>query len=230
MLPIVPLGRKGSEGIPILTIFICVACLVVFPFSRGESELHALAYHAQTADIGRMFTAVFAHVSVWHLLGNLFFFYSFARSIEARTSVIGYLLAFVVFVLVTNLAFSITAPASAETVGLSGVVWGFMGVFLFRYPRDKIECFVLFRMVPVPAFVLILMFLAFDIAAYSRMSDGRIDDGSVNYVAHFSGFLAGATFKLLFWKLFTTEEPEKKARAPFVLRPQGQGYARRRYR
>jgi membrane associated rhomboid family serine protease len=226
MLLFVPLGRKGSEGIPILTIFICVACAVVFPFARGEHELQALAYQSQTADIGNMFTSVFAHVNIWHLLGNLFFFYCFARSIEAQISLVGYLLAFVVFVLVTSLAFSISATGHAETVGLSGVVWGFMGIFLFRYPRDEIECFVpLFRRVAVPAFVLILAFLVFDIIAYAR-----IEDGNVNYMAHFSGFVAGAMFKLLFWKLFTTEEPEKKARVPFVLRPQTPGYARRRYR
>ena len=223
MLLIVPLGRKGSEGIPILTIFICVACAILFPFTRGEHELHALAYPAQTADISRMFTAAFAHISIWHLLGNLFFFYCFARSIEAQISALGYLLAFVVFVLVTSVAFSVSANGPADTVGLSGVVWGFMGMFLFRWPRDRIETFVLFRMVPVPAFVLILMFLVFDIVAYNR-----IEDSNVNYMAHFSGFVVGALFKLFFWKLFTTEEPAKPA--PFVLRPQSPSYARRRYR
>ncbi len=226
MLLIVPLGRKGSDGIPILTIFVCVACLIVFIFARGEHDLHALAYQSKTADIGSMFTSVFAHAGILHLLGNLFFFYCFARTIESQISVVGYLLAFVVFVLVTNLAFSISTAEPTDTVGLSGVVWGFMGMFLFRYPRDKIQCFVwwiwLFRMVAVPSFVLILMFLMFDVIAYNRL-----EDSNVNYVAHFSGFVAGATFKLLFWKLFTTEQPEPKL--PFELHPE-QRYARRRYR
>ncbi len=229
MLLIVPLGRKGSEGIPLLTIFICVACLVVFPFAHGGHELHALAYQSKTSDIGSMFTSVFAHLGIWHLLGNLFFFYCFARTIESKISVVGYLLAFVVFVLVTNLAFSISATAPIYTVGLSGVVWGFMGMFLLRYPRDQIECFVwrirLFRTVAVPAFILILAFLAIDVIAYHR-----IQDSNVNYVAHFSGFVSGALFKLLFWKLFTTEGSETKTRPAFVLRPDQQRYARRRYR
>jgi membrane associated rhomboid family serine protease len=229
MLMILPLGRKGSEGIPLLTIFICLACLIVFVFARTEPDIGALAYQSKTADIGRMFTSVFAHLGILHLVGNLFFFYCFARTIESQISFVGYLLAFVVFVLVTNLAFSISTAEPTQTVGLSGVVWGFMGMFLFRYPRDKIECFVwcvwIIRKVAVPTFVLVLAFLMFDIIAYSR-----IEDSNVNYAAHFSGFVSGAVFKLLFWKLFTTEEPRKKVPAPFELRAQGDSYARRRYR
>jgi membrane associated rhomboid family serine protease len=226
MLPLVPLGRKGSDGIPILTIFICVACVVVFPFTRGEQELHALAYQAGTADIGRMLTSAFAHLGILHLAGNLFFFYCFARSIESQISMVGYLLAFVVFVLVTSLAFSVTAGGSGatHTVGLSGVVWGFMGIFLFRYPRDRIECFVpLVRRFAVPAFVLILAFLMFDVIAYNR-----VENSKVNYTAHFSGFISGAVFKLLFWKSFATERPDKKSAAPFELRAASSRYTRRR--
>lgn len=229
MLLIVPLGRKGSEGIPLLTIFICVACALVYVFAHGEHDLQALAYRSHTADIGSMFTSVFAHAGILHLLGNLFFFYSFARTIESKVMVVGYLLAFVVFVLVTSITFSISTTEPTDSVGLSGVVWGFMGMFLFRYPRDRIECFVwrirVLRTIEVPSYLLILAFLVFDIIAYNR-----IETGNVNYVAHFSGFVAGALFKLAFWKVFTTEEPEKKHKPPFTLRPQSPGYARRRYR
>ncbi len=53
------------------------------------------------------------------------------------------------------------------TLGLSGVVWGFMGMFLFRYPREYIECWVLFLgKVNVPAALFILGFLAFDVDRY----------------------------------------------------------------
>ena len=111
-----------------------------------------------------------------------------------------------VFVLVTNLAFAATAPLPIPTLGLSGVVWGFMGIFLLRYPRENIECWVLFLgKVNVPAALFILCFLAFDIIAF-RYSQVL----GVNYAAHFSGFIAGALFKLLFWETFSDALPSKE--------------------
>jgi membrane associated rhomboid family serine protease len=208
---IFPLGKRGTGGVPIATIFVCVACILVQIFASSMQDRIALAFHPDQLDPLKMFTSVLTHGDVFHLVGNLFFFYCFARTVETQMSFDGYLLAFMVFVLVTNLAYAATAPLPIPTLGLSGVVWGFMGIFLFRHPREYIECWVLLLgNVNIPAGVFILGFLAFDIANF-RSSE----DLGVNYAAHFSGFAAGALFKLLFWNTFTTEEPEP-ARRPMV--------------
>ena len=210
MIPIVPLGKKGSNGIPIFTIFICVACIIVYVFTRNESDQLALAFYSDQLDPLKMFTSVFTHTGFWHLAGNLFFFYSFARTIETQLTTAAYLLAFVVFVLVTNLAFAAFAGTSIATVGLSGVVWGYMGMFLLRYPRDYIDCWVL-HTIEVPAFLFILAYLAFDIAAFRNGEQVH-----VNYVAHFAGFTAGALYKLAFWNIFTTEKRPEPKRRPIL--------------
>ena len=212
MLLIVPLGTKGSSGFPVLTIFICLACALVYLFAHTESTILALSYFPETFNVGTMFTSVFAHADLWHLLGNLFFFYSFARTIETQLSIVGFLFAFVLFVFATNIAFSLTATSEIPTVGLSGVVWGFMGIFLLRYPTESIECFVWYliifwRTIEVPALLFILAFLAFDVAAFRAL-----EDSEVNYVAHFSGFAAGVFFRVAFWRLFTTEKPAVRRR------------------
>ncbi|HUQ12493.1 MAG TPA: rhomboid family intramembrane serine protease [Steroidobacteraceae bacterium] len=205
---IFPLGKRGTGGVPIATIFVCVACILVQVFTSSVDDRIALAFHPDQLDPLKMFTSVLTHGDFFHLVGNLFFFYCFARTAETQMTFDGYLLAFMVFVLVTNLAYAATAPLPIPTLGLSGVVWGFMGIFLFRHPREYIECWVLFLgKVNVPAAVFILGFLAFDIANF-RSSE----DLGVNYAAHFSGFAAGALFKLLFWNIFTTEEPESAKR------------------
>lgn len=213
MLLIVPLGKKGTHGIPIFTLFICVACLIVYAFANTDADKLALAFHPNQLDPLKMFTSVLTHASVWHLIGNLFFFCCFARTIETRIFVPGYLLAFVVFVLATNLAYAAIAPGNVPTLGLSGVVWGYMGMFLFRYPREKIECFVWFfgvyKKVEIPTFVFILAFLVFDIVGF------RHGATSVNYIAHFAGFAAGALYKLAFWNMLTTEEPAPKKKLTF---------------
>jgi membrane associated rhomboid family serine protease len=159
-----------------------------------------------------MFTSVFTHADIWHLLGNLLFFYCFSRSIETQITFVGYLLSFVVFVLATNITFALSAQSAIPTVGLSGVVWGYMGMFLFRYPRDNINCFVWFiwilRTIEVPVLLFVLAYLALNIAEYSRGANT-----GVNYVVHLSGFVTGVLYKLAFWKTFTTEKrPEPKKR------------------
>jgi membrane associated rhomboid family serine protease len=200
---IFPLGKPGTNGIPLATLFVCVACLVVHLFTSTHADRAVLAFYPDQLDPLRMLTSVLTHADAWHLVGNLFFFYCFARTLENQVSVLGYLLAFVVFVLVTNLAYSATADLPIPTVGLSGVVWGFMGMFLMRHPRDDIECWVVpLGKVRVPAFLFILAFLAIDVISFSKSGVSQ-----VNYSAHFSGFAAGVLFKLLLWNSFTRERP-----------------------
>jgi membrane associated rhomboid family serine protease len=199
---IVSLGRKGSTGSPSLTILICAACAIVFAFHQGDREQAALAYHAHTFDMPGMFTSTFAHADIWHLLGNLFFFYCFARIIETQISITGYLVAFVLFVFVTNIAFSLAANGPTSTVGLSGVVFGFMGIFLMRYPQDRIECAVWF----------VVLIMIVDVAAEYR----HVEHPNVNYIAHIAGFGAGVVFRLLLWRVFTTEKPQPRKRMSYV--------------
>lgn len=211
---IFPLGKRGTGGVPIATIFICVACIIVQVFASSMDDRIALAFHPDQLDPLKMFTSVITHGDVLHLVGNLFFFYCFARTVETQLSSVGYLLAFMVFVLVTNLAYAATASLPIPTLGLSGVVWGFMGIFLLRHPREYIECWVLFLgKLNVPAAMFILGFLAFDIINY-RSSESL----GVNYAAHFSGFAAGALFKLLFWNTFSMDEAEEPGRAAVAAR------------
>ena len=96
---IIPLGRKGSDGIPVLTLFVCVACVILQVFASAPADRLALAFHPDQLDPLKMFTSVLMHADIWHLLGNLFFFYCFARTIEARITMAGFVLAFAVFVL-----------------------------------------------------------------------------------------------------------------------------------
>jgi membrane associated rhomboid family serine protease len=193
---IVPLGREDQSGIPVLTLLVCVASVSVYLFTQTEADKLSLAYYPHSANLLRMFASVFVHADLLHLLGNLFFFYCFSRAVEADISPRGYLIAFLVFVLATNLVYGVSTREPIPTIGLSGVVWGFMGMFLMRYPKDNINCFVwylwVFKTIEVPAFIFILAFLALDIGAFRNEPNSN-----VNHIAHFSGFVAGVVFWLI---------------------------------
>ena len=193
---IVPLGREGQSGIPGLTLLACVACVVVYLSAQTDAARLSLAYYPHSANVLRMLSSVFVHADIFHLLGNLFFFYCFSRTVELEMTNRGYLLAFLAFVLATNVAYSMGQRDAIPTLGLSGVVWGFMGIFLIRHPKDSINCFVWYlwvaKKIEVPALIFILAFLALDIGAYRETAH----DG-VNHIAHLSGFISGLIFSVL---------------------------------
>ena len=35
---IIPLGKKGSEGIPVITLFVCLACILVLVFANTPAH------------------------------------------------------------------------------------------------------------------------------------------------------------------------------------------------
>ena len=53
---IFPLGKRGTSGIPVATIFICVACLLVAMFATTLDDRLALAFYPDELDPLKMFT------------------------------------------------------------------------------------------------------------------------------------------------------------------------------
>lgn len=196
---LIPLSRKNQIGIPPLTILVVMICLLVYAFTADEATKLAFAYYPQTLNPLTMLSSVFVHDDIFHILGNLFFFYCFSRAIEIEILSKAYLIIFLIITILTNILYTLTTRESVPTIGLSGVVWGFMGIFLVRYPKEDISCFVwylwVFKIIQVPSYIFVLAFLAFD---YIDSRSGIADN--VNHVAHIGGFFIGVFIKLLGWQ------------------------------
>src|SRR6218665_128236 len=126
---ILPLGtsRDGNSGVPILTMLVCLACIVVHFTVTTEATKLPYAYDPKSMHVGHMISAAFLHADISHLLGNLFFFYCFASTIEREISVKGYVIVFLLFAVITHVSYSLLTKSALPSLGLSGVVWGFMG-------------------------------------------------------------------------------------------------------
>lgn len=199
MLVVLPLRREEQEGLPFLTLLVCAACAIVFAFTQQEATIMALAFDPHHPRVLQSLSSAFVHGGLLHLVGNLFFFYCFAGAIEQRAKVFAFVLVFLVMALGTDLAYAFVAKGTLPTVGISGVVTGFMGMFLVRYPRDRIECLVWFlwvvRRIQVPGVLFVLSYVAFDYIAFRQG-----EDTGVNHAAHLYGFVIGAVLQLLFWR------------------------------
>lgn len=174
-------------------------------FRRSVPELLTtrLWYSPASWSIDRMLTATVAHGSWWHLIGNLFFFFAFAATIEIILGPLLYLGVFVALALGTHTVYSLATLTQLDplpTLGLSGVIMGTVALFAFFIPTAKIRCFlwlfVFFRRISIPAWILAGWYIGWDVY---HQSFGEGNPG-VNLVAHLSGAAIGLTLGLLFFR------------------------------
>jgi len=136
-----------------------------------------------------LFTSMFLHGSLFHLLGNMLFLWIFGNNVEDFLGS----LRFVFFYLVCGLGAAFTqivfSPNSRlPMIGASGAVAGVLGAYFILYPGARVLTFVFLfvfiRVVPIPAaYVLGLWFIA------QVLNVGM--GGGVAWFAHIGGFLLG---------------------------------------
>ncbi|MDH5394960.1 MAG: rhomboid family intramembrane serine protease [Gammaproteobacteria bacterium] len=160
-----------------------------------------LIYEPHSYHLGNMITAAFAHGSWDHLLGNLFFFFAFAASIEMILGMLRYTLIFASLAIGTHLSYSlamVNVNEALPTLGLSGVVMGMIGVFVYLMPKINIRCFlwffVIFRIVKIPAWILAVWYVGWDIYALYFSEE----QSAINFIAHISGATMGFALGLIF--------------------------------
>ena len=173
-----------------------------FKLSGVKKDLTTrLMYEPHSYNLVNMITAVFAHGSWEHLFGNLFFFFAFAASIEMILGMLRYVLIFASLAIGTHLSYSLAmmnVNDALPTLGLSGVVMGMIGVFVFLMPKINIRCFlwffIVFRIVTVPAWLLAAWYVSWDIYALYFSEE----QSAINFIAHLSGATLGFGLGLIF--------------------------------
>lgn len=160
-----------------------------------------LMYEPHSYNLVNMITAAFAHGGWDHLLGNLFFFFAFAASIEMILGMMRYIIIFASLAIGTHLSYSLAMVNINEalpTMGLSGVVMGMIGVFVFLMPKVNIRCFlwffIIFRVVTIPAWLLAAWYVSWDIYAL-YFSEAQ---SAINFIAHISGATIGFGLGIIF--------------------------------
>ena len=140
----------------------------------------------------RIFSHAFIHADMWHLLFNMFSFYSFAFVLEnylgsTRFFIVyfGSILASVYTCILKNK----TNPVY-RSLGASGGVSGIIFSYILFQPMAQIG--IMFIPVGIPAFVFGFLYLAY--SYYS--SENQYDN--INHEAHFYGAVAGMVITAIF--------------------------------
>ena len=215
---------------PYITYFLIALNLVIYFLEwqlglQGHGALNALIYQfgvvphheirlltgtpvfSPGAALMPIFTSMFLHASLFHVLGNMWMLWIFGDNIEDHLGHFAYL----VFYLLCGLAAGLThilfnANSRVPTVGASGAIAGVMGAYFILYPRARVLIwFPPIFIFPVPAWLMlgywgVSQFLS---GAATSLAETAQASG-IAFWAHVGGFVVG----ILLIKLF----PQRRQR------------------
>lgn len=146
----------------------------------------------------QLFTSMFSHGGVFHILGNMIFLWAFGMPFEERIGPRRFMALYLAAGLVGSLAqawFMVHEGAAYfPMLGASGAVFGIMCAFAAKYPNQVVG-------VPVPLFVLLiripmrvvygaLLWLAIELVRIVPLAL-RAESTNVGHFAHLAGGAAG---------------------------------------
>lgn len=143
-----------------------------------------------------LFTSMFLHGGLMHLLGNMLFLYIFGDNIEDYFGHIGYALFYLVCGIGSGLVHVLFNWNSAvPAIGASGAISGVMGAYILLFPRARILTFFFIFLIPVPAYFILGYWFVFQ---FLEAVGGGGTSGGVAVWAHVGGFLIGMLITALF--------------------------------
>ncbi|MBI1348207.1 rhomboid family intramembrane serine protease [bacterium] len=227
-----------THSVPVVNYALIVACVIVFLFEFAapdggqdiifgygmvparvtgrpvESRLIEDGQPAPPPAIApwmTLFTCMFLHGGVMHIVGNMLFLYIFGDNVEDHYGHLGYLLMYLGCGLAAGLLHLLSAPGSeVPTVGASGAIAGVMGAYfvMFRHARvmTLIPLGIFTQIVAIPAPFFLGVWFVMQLA--SATGDSAMTEG-VAFWAHVGGFVAGlgGTWLLCRAGLLTVNRP-----------------------
>ena len=156
--------------------------------------------------------SMFLHGGWEHLIGNAIFLWVFGNNIEDVMGAPRFLVFYLLCGLAAAAAHVLAGPASPiPTVGASGAISGVKGAYLVLFPRVRVRMLfifvIFFRVIPLPAWLVLIWWLALQVLIGLPQSAGAGDlTGGVAVWAHVGGFLAGAVLIRVFVRRELVEE------------------------
>jgi len=228
---VIPLrDNVPTRHFPVMTVGLIAAnVLFYFIYQRGgigvpEGPVNELAFHpCEVNDSCRIvgedwpvtvFSSMFMHGSIDHLLGNMLFLWIFGNNVEdamGRVRYLGfYLLAGVA---ATALQTAITLGTASDqaaqipNLGASGAISGVLGAYFILLPRAAVLTAIflgfIFFLREIPAFFFLGIYFLFQAFQANFQLQQPPEGGGVAVFAH----IGGIVFGLVTVKLFAKREP-----------------------
>lgn len=202
-----------SRTTPVVNISAIALCVVIFiwQLSLSPHGFQAVVYslgviparllgHAQLPPdlyaippVMTIFTSMFLHGGVLHLLGNMLYLWIFGDNVEDAMGHGRYLVFYLTCGVIAALAQSLPDPDSTvPMIGASGAISGVLGAYLLLYPHARVLVVIplglFFPIVHLPAVLVLGLWFLLQLLSSLLATAGA---GGVAFSAHVGGFVAG---------------------------------------
>lgn len=215
LIPVGDINRRSK--FPFINYALILANVAVYAYMaqiEKETEIvsffHSYALIPNKFELSDLFTSMFLHAGLVHLVGNIWFLWIVGDNVEDRYGHWIYIAFYMLAGTVAGLVhvFTITpAGAAIPTVGASGAISGMMGSYLFLFPRAKIlfwtPLWLWTGLVKIPSYIAITAWFLLQLYMVFWYK-GEAD--LVAYWAHIGGFVFGALVTLML-RLFNLVTP-----------------------
>ena len=170
-----------------------------------ESLGHIISTYALTPaapSVITVFTSMFMHGGLMHIIFNMWFLWIFGDNIESVLGHKRYVLFYLLCGVGAALAqIQINTGSQIPMVGASGAIAGVLGAYLIRFPRATVHVLVILiifiTFIRVPAMMVIgIWFLSNLTAGLGTL--GIEETGGTAWFAHLGGFVSGVALNQVF--------------------------------
>jgi len=175
--------------------------LILPPESLGHI-ISTYALTPATPSVITVFTSMFMHGGLMHIIFNMWFLWIFGDNIESVLGHKRYVLFYLLCGVGAALAqIQINTGSQIPMVGASGAIAGVLGAYLIRFPRATVHVLVILiifiTFIRVPAMVVIgIWFLSNLTAGLGTL--GIEETGGTAWFAHLGGFVSGVVLNQVF--------------------------------
>lgn len=227
-IPYGTLEAKRRQRFPYITALLVAVNVAVFIYQAlllyefGEPGLASFldTYAATPSNITDstplevgLFTSMFLHGGLLHILGNMIYLLPFGDNVEDSLGHVRYLIFYLLCGLIATLVYTFfNANSGIPLIGASGAVAGVLAGYLALHPRGQVKGFFFLIILLIPLTLPAVLFIGYwfvmqlfgSVASFGVNAVGS--EGGVAYLAHVGGFIAGIVLAPLM-KLKTKPKP-----------------------
>ena len=204
-----PIGDDDSarRTVPVVT-YALIALNVLFfflelsggePFIERWSVVPRRLTQNPGGDFITVFTSMFMHGGWLHLAGNMLYLWIFGDNVEDRFGHAKFALFYLICGIAATFAqVAVSSGSNIPNLGASGAIAGVLGAYLILFPRGQVRVLMGRGVVPMPALVVIGMWIVLQFINGVGSITQSAETGGVAYMAHIGGFVAGLALTFLF--------------------------------
>jgi membrane associated rhomboid family serine protease len=196
-------AKNPPESFPFVTIGLILANVLVYALTSNGWEIREAVVDnwglkGSSLDLTHMFTSMFLHGNLMHLIGNMWFLYLFGFAVEGRLKFYKFLPMYLLAGFGGDLLhYFVVARLDPDIpmIGASGAIMGIVGAAMWMFPHAKITCLWRLSTFDIAMWGLGLIYLGFDLLEGFLFAG--VGGGVANF-AHVGGLLGGVIVTALF--------------------------------